>query len=164
MSDAIPEEIKQKLVAAGEAAGRAANAMTIEDAKTALEATAAAYASVAGDEAAQEDGVAQEEVADEVKGADNSNPMAEDEVKGATPAESTKETREAEIGKPAKGMRLTDDAKAYIESGENKPMSFFEKDPYDVDGGGKKKKKRGGKSQRSWKKNKRGGRQSKKRR
>ena len=152
MSSDIPEEIKQKLVAAGEAAGRAAAAMNIEDARKALDETAAAYASVTEGAPAP----AAEEAADEndlgVMGAADTPQV---------PVKATGEEGQDGMGDAGELKKLPDEG--------DKHFAWRQADregdePLQAEGGGKKKKRRGGKSQRVWKKNKKGGRQTKKRR
>jgi len=152
MESNIPEGIKQKLVAAGEAAGRAAAAITIDEAKTALDETAAAYASVAGDvspPAAQE-----EEVDEEEKREDEAAPVATAMPEGITDAE------RAVRQKTIDDMPQTNDTEVAAVEAAHKLLN----ETPTKSSGGKKKKRRGGKSHRIWKKNKKGGRQSKKRR
>ena len=150
MSSDIPEEIKQKLVAAGEAAGRAAAAMNIEDAKNALVETAAAYASVTESAPAPAaDKEAPEGAAEGVEENQENSPGLSDDNADTQTTEKQKDFRK----KSAEVAAMPD--------GSEKDAAQAELDELT---GGKKKKRRGGKSQRVWKKNKKGGRQTKKRR
>ena len=151
MSSDIPEEIKQKLVAAGEAAGRAAAAIKIEDAKKALDETAAAYASVTeGAPAPAAEAAGEEEKEDDVDQGEVAVDEDEDEA-----AAKERDRMERWKGSPAyKGW----ESKGSEGDAPKMPDDFM------FGGGKKKKKRRGGKSQRKWKKMKKGGRQSKKRR